>query len=116
MEQYKRLPEQLKRNGILYNMVDRTESAVLWELFLKKTRVGYEVSQIHFRPEKFIFGKHFKAREALPSDSAFAAFDKSKCFFPGELERATDYLRELTAGLLLKDLVNTPSKEISIDK
>jgi len=89
MGENKQLSATLMKNGIDYRMIKRSEKAVLWELFLKGERVGYEVSEIVFHPEEKKFGKIFPEREAISADSRFARFDGSRCFFPEDLKAAT---------------------------
>ena len=95
MSQIKKLPESIKRNGINYKMILRTEKIVLWELSINEIRVGFEVSVIILHPKQNKFGKSFQARESLPPNSRFGVTDKSKCFFPDELEEALLYCEEL---------------------
>jgi hypothetical protein len=100
----KRLPETLKRKGITYRMISRTDKFVLWEQFINGNRVGFEVSAIQILPEQKLHGSFLSAREALPPDSRFGVMDKSRCFFPDEPQRAKEYYQKTSIEINISEL------------
>lgn len=88
----RRLKQTFKKNGHIYSIVERNDRVVLFKLILGDEIVGYEVCIIKILPEEEILGKHYPARESIPSDDEFGT-EGSKSFFGHEYERALKYFQ-----------------------
>lgn len=94
------LKESFKKNRLFYKLLDRNDSYALYELTFKdkigSEVVGYEVDRIRINKAGDRFGKHFQESESLPSNEQFGTdgtkLERSKAFFPHELDRAKEYL------------------------
>jgi len=93
------LNETFRKNGLVYKLLGRTAKAALFELKLPTGEVsGYEVCRIHLRRACMLNGREYPEAEVTPSNSEFGD-DGSRSFFPYDLERAKDFLREFTLQL-----------------
>jgi hypothetical protein len=85
------LPTQFKKNGLLYRLVERTDTKGLYELLLYNGDiVGYEVCKIHIREMRPYKGGLILAKESITRNCDFDA-EKCKTFFPADLVDAQAY-------------------------
>lgn len=81
------LKEVFLKNGLDYQLLDRTEKTALLATFVNGKPCGFEVVRIYSKQNPF--------QETITSNSRFG-FDGSKCFFSNEPNRARKYFKELT--------------------
>jgi hypothetical protein len=100
-----KLKSSFRKNGIDYKLLDRTALAALFAQKLPTGELaGYEVCKIHIMKACILYGKNYPESEIIPSNEQFG-HDDSKAFFPPDLERARQYLKEFTLQLQLKKVV-----------
>lgn len=95
------LKTSFRKNGIDYNLIDRAEITVLFELKINRELAGYEVCKIHFRKAGVFKGKSYPESEVLPSNEQFG-FDGSKTFFTHDSELAKEYCKKFEVELSSK--------------
>ena len=86
-----------KRACIWYEIIKRSDKSGLFKLYVKETwmkdykHVGWEVTHILSHNGMEIHGNSVPAKEYLPSDEEFGAYDDSKAFLPHEGKEAISY-------------------------
>ena len=88
-----KLKVAFRKNGLNYNMIDRTVEVALFEQKIDNEVVGYEVCKIYFNKARTLWGKNLPESESIPSNEQFG-YDGSKCFFPHDLKLAKEYFKE----------------------
>lgn len=110
----KRLEKSFGKNGLKYQMIERSDNVAIWKLTFSNVIVGYEVSRINVTPETIINGNIITERETIPSNEAFGT-EGSKAFFPDDFDRALGYYNVLTESLKLREIM-VPSINLSDDQ
>jgi hypothetical protein len=95
------LEQTFTKNGLTYDIINRTERVGLFKLSLDGEHVGWEVSKITQNSEYEIAGKVIPSGESITSNEAFGS-DGSKAFFPTDENRAMAYFIEFDQELQAK--------------
>ena len=73
MDDFKRLPPELSKNGFQYTLVSRGLRTCIYCQHVTPNFKCYEVFLIKTRPAEVLFGKQVPAREVLPSNESFGS-------------------------------------------
>ena len=86
------------KNGIMYELVKRTDKVALFKLSLDSDHVGWEVCRISQHEDFFKGDALIPAAETIPGNEEFGR-DGSKAFFPDHMKQAFAYLDEFNLEL-----------------
>lgn len=67
----KTLPNELRKNGFIYTLVQRGQKSCIYEQGVSEELTRYEVFLIKIRPERNVKGKLLPATEVFPHNEAF---------------------------------------------
>ena len=85
---------------VWYELIKRSDKSGLFKLYVKENwmkdykHVGWEVTHIHSHEDMELYGHIVTAREHLPPDEEFGAYDRSKAFHPSKEKEAFNYYWE----------------------